>query len=93
MSRILYDWQCSACGTIFEAFGTPIQEIRECDKCGQPAHKAMISFPHIDQCGMAQGNTASPGAIDYFDKIHRQQKAIEARHMREHGDIGPTPGA
>lgn len=42
---------------------------------------------------MGAGKYASPESIDYFEKVHKQQKAIEERYEREHGDYGPRPGA
>lgn len=51
-----------------------------------------MPIPRIDKLGMAVRSGATPTSIDAFERAHRQQKVIEERAEREHGDYGTAPG-
>lgn len=42
---------------------------------------------------MAMQDGATPTAIDHFERVHRERKAIEERSYREHGDYGTHAGS
>lgn len=64
-----------------------------CPDCEATARRVILRAPRIDMLAMAQGENAPPGAVDYFERVHKQQRVIEERSEMEHGDYGPRPGA
>lgn len=50
-------------------------------------------MPRIDRMGMALGEGATPTAIDHFERVHKERRAIEEKRFKEHGDYGPMPGS
>lgn len=90
---ILFDFKCTQCDHTFEELvKSSVMEI-PCPECGETAKRALLTPPRVDWMSMAQGANAPVGAVDYFERVHKQQKAIEERNEREHGDYGPRPGA
>ncbi len=93
MSKILYDWRCSSCDLAFEELShSSVREV-VCPNCGAIAERKLITPPRIDRLGMGAQKYASPESIDYFDRVHRQQRRIEESREAEHGDYGPAPGS
>lgn len=88
---ILFDFECAKHGR-FEDLAKPDVRQVPCPKCGRDAQR-QISPVRIDRLRIATTAGASPESIAYFDRVHRQQKAIEDRKYDEHGDYGHRPGA
>lgn len=94
MSRRIYEFRCTSCGAVTESLQDESLREIECPRCNDAvAIRAIVTPPRVDRLGMGAGKYASPESIDYFEKVHKQQKAIEERYEREHGDYGPRPGA
>lgn len=47
----------------------------------------------IDRWGMALQPGATETSIAYFERAHKQRKAIEEKRFRDHGDYGSHPGS
>lgn len=47
----------------------------------------------IDRMGMAVQAGATETSISYFERAHRQRKAIEDKRFAEHGDYGSAAGS
>jgi len=90
--RRLYDFQCEN-GHVHEALEDDRLICRKCPLCQADARRVILVAPRIDRLGIALGESASPESIDYFEKVHKQQKAIEEKAFENHGDYGPRPGA
>ena len=88
-NKMLYDFVCPT-GHEFEEFVYSNEREAKCE-CGLIGQRQMPT-PRIDKYGMSLRVGATPTSIDYFDKVHRQQKVIEERAEREHGDYGVAPG-
>lgn len=88
---ILFDFECPS-GHRHEALVKTSKKSVKCPVCGNPA-KRQISAPRIDKSGMALMEGATPTSIDHFERLHRQQKAIEEKRERDHGDYGVQPGS
>ena len=89
---ILHDFRCRDCDLVREHFVGRGVETYPCE-CGGIADRVILQAPKPDWLGLAQGDSASPEAIDKFDKMHRKQAAKESKALEEHGDYGPRPGA
>ncbi len=87
---ILFDFECPS-GHRFEELVKPDMRQAPCPECGESAQR-QISAVRIDKLAMAV-NGDSPTAVDYFDKVHRERRAIEERHHANHGDYGKPAGA
>lgn len=93
MSKRIYEFRCSTCAGVTERYiDESVTEI-DCKHCGNAAHKAICTPPRIDRLGIGASASASPESVDYFDKVHRQQRAIEERQVAEHGSRGAAPGS
>ena len=92
-SMPLYDYRCSACSNVEERAATPEERELSCSNCDATAVRIWLTAPKPDWLSLAQGEGASPEAIDKFDRMHRQQRDKEERSFDEHGDYGPEPGA
>lgn len=92
---ILHDFRCRRCGVTEEHGVDGAARITQvqCPHCLGTAERVFLKAPSPDWLSLAQGESASPEAIDKFDRMHRQQKEKEERCMQEHGDYGPRPGA
>lgn len=88
---ILFDFECPKCG-IFEELVQPTEKSAQCPRCESPAPR-IISPVKIDRLGMAVQEGASPTSIDYFERVHRQRKAIENKCYEAHGDYGSHAGS
>lgn len=88
---ILFDFDCPTHG-LFEELVHPHVHEAPCPRCQTNARR-QISPVRIDRLGLAMSGTASPESIRYFDKVHRERKAIEDRNYAEHGDYGHAAGA
>lgn len=93
MSKILYDWQCTSCDLIFEGLAPSAVTELECPVCQAIAKRTLVSAPRIDRLGMGATKNASPESIDYFERVHKQQRTIEESCLANHGDYGPRPGS
>lgn len=94
MSRILHDFRCSD-GHVHEEYVSS-----ECTEipCLQPgcallASRVFLVAPRVDWLSLGASPSASPEAINKFEKMHKEQKAKEEKCFKEHGDYGPRPGA
>ena len=90
---ILFDFKCPECNHMFEELVKSGTAEAPCPKCEATAQKALVNPPRIDMLSMGSQHNATDSAIDYFDRIHRQQTKIEEAHEREHGDYGRAPGS
>lgn len=93
MSKILHDFKCGQCDTVRERYVDSSQDTAICSECGGIAHRVFLTPPKLDWSGIGAQASASPEFVDKFEKVHKQQKAIEDKAMAEHGDYGPRPGA
>lgn len=92
MSKLLmFDFECTLHGLFEDLVKSDIRQI-PCPQCGAPAQRT-ISPVRIDRTAMALQESATPTAIDHFDRIHRERKAIEERSYRDHGDYGNHAGS
>lgn len=90
---MFFDFSCTNCNLITEAFVNTSKKRIECPEC-QGIAKRILSAVRIDKSRIAcSGDSASPESIRHFDRVHKQRKAIEERNMREHGDYGKAPGS
>lgn len=87
---ILFDFECRG-GHRFEALVKSDVHSTPCQICGQPAQR-QISAPRIDRLRMAVTGDSTT-AVDYFDHVHRERRAIEERNKANHGDYGKPAGA
>lgn len=90
MKLILWDFDCSEHG-LFEEMVKPGVRQAPCPRCGELASR-QIPAPRVDLAKMALESSASPEAINHFDRLHRERKAIEERCYRDHGDYGTAAG-
>lgn len=90
---ILFDFKCPVCDHEFEELVKSGITQAPCPNCGGTANKALLRAPRIDLLRMGSQPNASPEAIDYFERVHKQQARIEEAAERDHGDYGPRPGA
>lgn len=90
---ILHDYKCSDCDLVFEELvKSDVYQI-PCPECGATAERVLLCPPRIDWLNMGAQASASPEAIDRWDRLHREQAKIEKAYKQEHGDYGPRPGA
>jgi len=89
---ILHDYRCESCGVVQERFVKAEEVVVGCD-CGGIATRVILTAPQPDWAGLAMGDSASPEAIDRFERVHKQQRDKEAKTFKEHGDYGPAPGS
>jgi len=90
---ILHDFKCEECGEVEEHMCSSGDEMSICDACGGHSHKIFLTTAKPHWLALAQGDNASPEAIDKFEKMHKQQKAKEEKSYDEHGDYGAAPGS
>jgi|SRR5579871_1589853 len=88
---MMWDFECPKCG-VFEELAQPSEKTAQCPRC-QSAAPRIISPVRIDRWGMALQPGATETSIAYFDRAHRQRKAIEDKRFRDHGDYGAAPGS
>lgn len=89
--RLLFDFECPVHGQ-FEDLVKVSTKTLPCPQCSRTSAR-LFPAPRIDMIGMATGEGATPTAIDHFDRIHRERRAIEEKRFAEHGDYGPMPGS
>jgi putative FmdB family regulatory protein len=92
MKYLLFDFACTKCGNVFEEMAKPDNYWSHCPECKANARRE-ISPVRINHTAMANSESASPGTLAHFDRVHKQRKAIEERSMRDHGDYGKPAGA
>lgn len=88
---ILYDFLCPTHG-LFEELVKSRKHSIPCPTCKANARR-QISAVRIDRTAMATQEGATPTSIDHFERIHKERRAIEERHHKEHGDYGPEAGS
>ena len=89
----LHDFRCRRCKHVHEHMVDAGTTSMPCTECLGTAERVFLVAPKPDWLGLAQGDSASPEAIDKFDKMHKQQAEKESKAQAEHGDYGPRPGA
>lgn len=88
-----YDFSCTDCNRISEAFTNTTETSIECPHCSGIAGR-ILSPVRIDKSRIAcSGDSASPESIRHFDRVHRQRKALEEKTFKEHGDYGKAAGS
>ena len=89
----MFDFECQSCNAKFEDLIQPDERTTVCPKCGATASR-VISPVRIDRLSLAL-QEGFPGAADYFDRVHRERKAIEERSEANHGegDYGKAAGS
>lgn len=90
MKLILFDFNCPTHGD-FEGLVKSTVRVLPCPKCSRTSVR-QISAVRIDKSAMALQEGASPTAIDHFERVHRERRAIEERTYAEHGDYGNHAG-
>lgn len=90
---ILHDYRCTECGLVEERFVKVDDTIIACNRCSGAAQRITLKAPNPDWAGLAMGSTASPEAINRFERVHKQQRDKEEKTFREHGDYGPAAGS
>lgn len=90
MKLILFDFECPEHGVFEDLVKSSVRSV-PCPQCKAPASR-IISPVRIDRLGMATSDGATPTSIDYFEKVHRERKAIEEKTFAEHGDYGNHAG-
>lgn len=88
----LFDFRCEYYHVTEALVSSDVAAIK-CPWCGQAANKLHLVAAKPAWLALAQGDSASPEAVERFDKMHRQQAAKETKSMQDHGDYGPRPGA
>lgn len=88
---ILFDFECPEHGVFEELVQPDIRQAR-CPRCDSAAPR-ILSPVRIDRMAMALQPGATESSIKHFERAHRQQKAIEDRKFRDHGDYGSQPGS
>lgn len=86
----MFDFECPTHG-LFEDLVKASRKTLPCPICKANSRR-QISAVHIDRLGMAVQEGATPTSVDYFEKVHRERRAIEERHHTEHGDYGSEAG-
>jgi hypothetical protein len=89
---ILHDFRCVECRHTEEHFVSSDTQSVACERCGGHAGKIFLELAKPHWAALAQGDNASPEAINRFERIHKQQTAKENKSYKEHGDYGPAPG-
>ena len=84
MSRMIFEFRCSACDAITDELVQPEVHEIPCSACGAPA-KRIISAVRIDWQSFVHGPNATTGAIDKWDRMRKQKVGIEKRNMERHG--------
>jgi len=90
---IIHDFRCNECGAAEEHYVKSDVATETCSECGGTSSRVILQAAKPHWSSLAQGRSASPEAIDKFEKMHKQQKAKEDKSYAEHGDYGPAPGA
>jgi hypothetical protein len=90
MKLIMFDWLCPVHGE-FEELAKSDTKSLPCPQCSRTSNR-QISAVRIDKSAMAFQEGASPTAIDHFERVHRERRAIEERTYKEHGDYGNHAG-
>jgi len=88
----LHDYRCPY-GHVSEHFVKAGTNVVACTECEADAKLVFLVSAKPNWLALAQGQNASPEAIDKFEKMHKQQAAKESKSMQENGDYGPRPGA
>lgn len=90
---IIHDFRCVECGLVEERYVKQGVHSVSCGKCDGFSKKITLKAPNPDWTGLAMGDSASPEAIDKFEKRRKQQRDKEERCFNENGDYGPAPGS
>lgn len=88
----LHDFKCRRCGATNEHFVQQGTKALDCPVCLGTAELIFLTAPKPAWLSLAQGSSASPEAIDKFEKMHKQQTAKEYKSLQDHGDYGTRPG-
>lgn len=90
-----YNYVCEKCETEEDRFILKISERQEqkCGECGERLTQVIRQAPAPHWTSLAMGDSASPEAINKFEKMRREQRSKEEKSKREHGDYGKSPGA
>jgi hypothetical protein len=91
MSKLLFDFECPEHG-LFEELVKASRKTLPCPSCGRTSIR-QFPAPRIDRLGMATQEGATPTSIDYFEKVHRERRAIEDRRYERNGDYGSEAGS
>lgn len=90
---MFYDFSCTKCDLVSEAFVNTSEMSIECPECKATARR-ILSAVRIDKSRIAcSGYSASPESIRHFDRVHKQRKALEEKTFKEHGDYGKAAGS
>ena len=90
---ILHDFRCEDCGVVTEHFCGRDDRVQVCPECSGLQHRVILQTAKPYWLKLAQGDNASPEAVDRFERMHKQQRDKEVRTLNEHGDYGNAPGA
>jgi hypothetical protein len=90
---IIHDYRCEECNQVEEHYVSQEDQLWICDECGGVSHRVILQAAKPHWLSLAQGDSASPEAINKFEKMHKNQKAKEDKSYAEHGDYGTAPGS
>jgi len=83
-----YEYTCETCETDSEVWcSVRERKNQQCTACGGNLAKRIRTPAKPHWLNLAMGDSASPEAIDKFDKMHRDKAAKEEKSVREHGSI------
>ena len=83
-----YEYVCPDCGQDFDKFckmSERKQTIHE--GCVSIAKQVIRTPAKPNWSALAMGESASPEAINHFDRMHKDKAAKEEKAIREHGSI------
>lgn len=89
---IIHDFRCNDCGQAEEHFVKSDVVTETCSECGGESRRVILQAAKPHWLSLAQGDSASPEAIDKFERMHKQQKEKEDKTYADHGDYGTAPG-
>lgn len=86
MPLMLSDYECQACGHIFEELADrDAPETVKCNTCGKFQCRRLITGTRVDyRLGVDPGSWPTMG--DKWARMHRQKTEQERKQKREHGE-------
>lgn len=83
-----FEFTCPACGEEFDRWcKISERKSQQCASCGSIGVQQVRTPVKPHWTSLAMGDSASPEAIDHFDRMHRQKVEKEEKAIKEHGSI------
>lgn len=84
----IYEYTCPDCSTQFEELARIVDRKKQpCPACDGVAKQVIRTPAKPNWPALAMGPSASPEAIDRFDRNHRKQAEKERAILLEHGSL------